>query len=584
MILKTPLCSGLRLLLVLFVTWQTATAQKPKIYSVAQHKLLWADTVYREAIRKKDSLLLAESYYLYGKVYEHALDLLTSQKWFLKSLGILEPRGNSYNLVRLYCRLAGNEMRMGHYAESRLYLTKGLASAKNIRDDRAMKNITGYATAFYRTDWSRGGRFPGLPDPNRDSIDYYEKLNTSYTKKISTKDELAQIDLLLKDGHKRFYEKRYTAALSYCKKALGIATRNKEALWQFEILVRMSGVYLEMDMPKKAWHTIKETEQILHNSPFKDGIMSESTLERCYMDYYIKTGNWKKAYEQGEKLHEMERNYYISDRDGVVTRLSLEYETDKKEARLQSQQRELALNAKNMKAQQQFLLALGALLLIAIGTGIAFYRLYRINRRISRRNAELVREQNHRVKNNLQVVSSMLSLQSTRLADQQARQAVEESQLRVETMAILHRNLYDGEGLITVDMKEFIPQVVEGVLQTYGFNLVKAHYAIGSLELPASQALPVGLIVNELITNACKYAFSETTYPEIRVSCIRDKNRILLKVSDNGPGIDASILSSKNTTNSFGLRLIRIQVEQLYGSYQFKNEGGAMFQMHFNLN
>lgn len=585
MIRITPLVRNLQLLLLLLLgAWKISPAQTPKVYTIMQHKLLWADTVYREAIKKNDSLLLAESYYLYGKTYEGALDLLTSQKWFFKSLAIIEPRGNSYNLVRLYGRIASIEIRMGHYAESRRYITKALSVARKLKDDRAILVVTGYAEGFFGIDWSRGGKFPELPVPNQDSVSYYGKLNDFYLKKISKKDKQAEMEMLMKQGYKQWYQKRDTTAINYFRKSLNIATQTKKAALPFRILNEMATIYLKMDMPKNAWWAIKEAETLLHNSPFKDAITDQIALERFFRDYYVKTGNWKKAYEHGERLNGMEHNNYISDREGAVTRLNIEYETEKKEARLKSQQLELSLNAKNLKTQRQFLLAMGALLILAIGAGGAFYWLYRKNRRISRRNAELVREQNHRVKNNLQVVSSLLSLQSNRLTDKQARQAVEESQLRVETMAILHRNLYDGEGLISIDMKEFIPQLVEGVLQTYGFHTVKTHYAIGSLELSAVQALPVGLIVNELITNACKYAFSKATHPEITISCFKDKNRIVLKVADNGPGIDESILSSKSTTNSFGLRLVRIQVEQLYGSFQFKNEGGTLFQMQFNVN
>lgn len=549
-----------------------------------QHKLLWADTVYREAIQKNDSLLLAESYYLYGKTYEGALDLLTAQKWFFKSMAIIEPRGNSYNLARLYGRIASVEIRMGHYAESRRYITKALIAAQKLKEDRAMLVATGYAEGFFAIDWSRRGKFPELPVPNLDSVRYYEKLNDFYINKISKKDKQAEMEMLIKQGYKQWDEKHDTTAIDYFRKSFNIATQNKKPALQFRILKEMAGIYLKMDMPKNAWWAIKEAETLLHNSPFKDAITDQIPLERLFRDYYVKTGDWQKAYEHGERLNGMEHNNYISDRDGAVTRLSIEYETDKKEARLKSQQLELALNAKNLRTQRQFLLALGALLILAIVAGGSFYWLYRKNWRISRKNAELIREQNHRVKNNLQVVSSLLSLQSNRLTDKQARQAVEESQLRVEAMAILHRNLYDGEGLISIDMKEFIPQLVEGVLQTYGFNTVKTHFAIDLLELSAGQALPVGLIVNELTTNACKYAFSKVAHPEIRISCFKDKNRIVLKVADNGPGIDESILSSKSTSNSFGLRLVRIQVEQLYGSFQFKNEDGAVFQMQFNEN
>jgi two-component sensor histidine kinase len=562
---------------------QFTHAQQPNAYILQQHRLLWADSVYREAVKKKDSLLLAEAYYLYGKTYEAAMDLLTTQKWYLKSLAILEPRGYSYNLARIYGRLAANEIHMNHYAESHHYLMQALAVAKKVNSDLAMTVITGYAVTLYATDWSQGGKAPGLPRPNPDSAAYYRKMNLEFAKKISKTDRLAKLELLLASGQDLWYQKKDTAALSYFRKAREMAIQNNEPTWEFRIMREMSAVYLDMDQPQEAWKIIKEAEVFLDKSFFKDGTNDRFLLETCFRDYFVKTGDWRRAYEYGERLHKLERNSYISDRDGAVTRLNLEYETEKKEARLRSQQRELGLNAQRLRMQRQFLIALGVLLFIVSGVSVALYRIYRKNQRMSLWNAELVREQNHRVKNNLQLVSSLLSLQSNRLTDEQARQAVEESQSRVETMAILHRHLYDGEGLITVDMKEFIPQVIKGVIQSYGFRSVKVEYSITPFSLPANQSLSIGLILNELVTNACKYAFPETVDPTLWVSCFRNKKKIVLEVSDNGPGMDTRLLDMRTISDSFGLKLIRIQVEQLYGTCQFKNEGGTSFQMQFNL-
>jgi two-component sensor histidine kinase len=211
---------------------------------------------------------------------------------------------------------------------------------------------------------------------------------------------------------------------------------------------------------------------------------------------------------------------------------------------------------------------------------VAFYRLYRQNQRISRRNEELVREQNHRVKNNLQVVSSLLSLQSNRLADEAAKQAVEESQSRIETMAILHRRLYDSDQLVGVYLNQFVEEVVERVLKSFGCYDVRPKYDIPPLAMEADHALRVGLIMNELATNACKYAFPDNDDPVFHIACTQKGSYLTLTVSDNGSGF----VYSPKSVKTFGMRLIEMQVEQLEGTYAFQSEGnGTVFWMKFRV-
>ncbi len=228
-------------------------------------------------------------------------------------------------------------------------------------------------------------------------------------------------------------------------------------------------------------------------------------------------GNWKWAFDQLQKLHELNRNRYLADREGAVSRLSVEYETEKKEAQLKSQQKELALTAENFKNQRRFLAAMSALFLLAVGASASFYGLFRKNQRLNQQNALLVREQNHRVKNNLQLVSSLLSLQSNRLTDESAKVAVEDSKRRIEVMTTLQRKLYDGNELATVVLADFVGEVVEAVLEVFGQQQVDVQYDIETaLKTSDDVALRIGLIINELTTNACKYAFPQHPHPTFR--------------------------------------------------------------------
>ncbi|WP_461113325.1 histidine kinase dimerization/phosphoacceptor domain -containing protein [Spirosoma jeollabukense] len=556
-------------------------AQKPFVLPLQRHKLLYADTVYRQAVAAKDSFLLAEAYYLYGKTYEAAGDLLASHRWFLKSLGILEPLGDSFALSRLYYRMSMSECRQGHYQETRRYAQLSIAIARRIQSNQALSRAYSVMQRVYETDWSTGKTRKG-PKPQPDSAFYYKQ--AGQTLLIHSKDSLALIERGIGIGEKLWYEKQDPGGIVYLKKALNLAVKKNEPIWQFKVIREMVAMYLSMDKPKQAWLMLHKADQLLSQSPFANSYGDQYNLEASYRDYYLKIGDWRRAYERSEKIHEMERNNYVSDRNGAVTRLGLVYETEKKEALLKAQQKELALRSENLLIQQRFLWAVLALLLLAFGTSIIFFRLYRRNQRISTRNAELVKEQNHRVKNNLQVVSSLLNMQANRLTDQTARKAVEESQLRIETMAILHRRLYDNDLLARIDLSEFIPELIDSVLQAFGYAYIQPIYELEPISLSADRALSLGLLLNELATNACKYAFPDHPKPAFRVSCCRETNRIRLSVADNGLGfVSPSPPDSLSKPRlSFGMRLIQMQVDQLRGTYQFASMGGTLFTLEFN--
>lgn len=343
-------------------------------------------------------------------------------------------------------------------------------------------------------------------------------------------------------------------------------------------MLALAEVYLQFGQPQRTKELLTQAEQLQRTLP-GNAQAYRFAFEGIYAHYYQVIGDWKRAFEHQQKAFDLERNRHLADRDGAVSRLAVEYETEQKEAQLKSQQTALALNAENLKVQRRFLVAVSALLLLALGASGAFYWFYRQNRRISRRNAALVREQNHRVKNNLQVVSSLLNLQANRLTDDATKEVVEDIQSRIETMAILHRKLYDGDRLIGVYLNDFLEKLVEQILHTFGQGQVKPTYDIAPIELAADHALHVGLIVNELTTNACKYAFVNNDAPVFRISCVLQRECVEISVADNGPGFDFS----QRSNQSFGMRLIQLQVAQLNGSYQFKSANGTVFWMKFEV-
>ena len=515
-------------------------------------------------------------------------DYRTAQAYYLKSLRIQEPRGDSFELSRLYVRLCESEERMGHFSKAVQYARLSLAVAQRLRVDKDKALIRSYGALahIYETMWSTQAQ-PGQSDFDR-ILSYYGKRELLCYK---LKDTLGIAEVNLELGT-LFTKVKDPRAIAYLEKALNLFTLNHKYGIQVNTMMHLASAYLSFGKPEQAFPILNKAEQLYADKKLNEYEIRLG-LETQFVRYYEASGKWQQAFARLRKLNELEKIKLLADQNGAITRLNVEYETEKRETLLHAQEKAINLNAQNLHLHQQFTIATSALSIIAAGMSLVFFRLYRKNQRISRRNEDLVKEQNHRVKNNLQVVSSLLSLQSKRLTDESAKRAIEESRLRVQSMAILHQRLYDGDKLAEANLDEFIREVVTSVLKAYGYPTLKTQFSIDDITLTADKAVPLGLILNELTTNACKYAFPDTDNPTFSINCYRKNGKIQLKVVDNGPGFGADQTNTRWYESdvaivpvSFGMQLIQSQVAQLAGTCTFSTDTdgvgkGVVFSLEF---
>ncbi|MCP4687212.1 MAG: PAS domain S-box protein [Desulfobacterales bacterium] len=200
----------------------------------------------------------------------------------------------------------------------------------------------------------------------------------------------------------------------------------------------------------------------------------------------------------------------------------------------------------------------------------------------------LLQEIHHRVKNNLAIVSSLLGFQAETSRDERVRVAFRESRGRIRTMARIHEHLYRSTGLARIDMAEYIREVAVHLVRSYGVNHITLRMDVADVELDMERAMPCGLIVNELVSNALKHAFppgrrSSGKQPcKIRVGLrMDDDGRCMLTVSDNGVGLPAGFQIERVGDASLGLRLVNLLSRQLEGDLRVDGEGGAAFCLTF---
>ncbi len=261
-----------------------------------------------------------------------------------------------------------------------------------------------------------------------------------------------------------------------------------------------------------------------------------------------------------------------------IADVETKYQTVKKEA-------EIGILGEKNKAQQKGLWLLMAGLIVTLGFIWAIYlqnkKLNESRKQISEQADQLklmMKELHHRVKNNLAIVSGLLRIQSNKLEDESAIQAVRQGQQRVDAMSLIHQRLYQTDKVTTVNIKEYIIDLAESLMNAYGFEPTEfdLNISVEKEEVDVDLAIALGLIINELLTNSFKYAYQNIDKPALTISLKGNKD-LNLEIKDNGIGIDLN--RWKTAKDSFGKKMIAGLVNQIGGKFSIENDGGTVFRM-----
>ena len=193
----------------------------------------------------------------------------------------------------------------------------------------------------------------------------------------------------------------------------------------------------------------------------------------------------------------------------------------------------------------------------------------------------LLKEVHHRVKNNLQVISSLLDLQAQEIRDPQMVRFFQESQGRVRSLALIHEQLYGSQDLSQIDFAAYVQELVERLAQGPGKTAARVSFRLDlePSQLPLDLAIPCGMIVNELVSNALEHAFPEGRSGTIRIAFSGDAAGYDLTVADNGVGLSEGLLAGKPGT--LGLKLIQALTRQIHGRLDLQQAQGTVFAIHF---
>ncbi len=290
-----------------------------------------------------------------------------------------------------------------------------------------------------------------------------------------------------------------------------------------------------------------------------------------------------------------------------INELLIEYESYKKDEAIAAKENNIQLLTQQdmlqkSKLQQGVIIrnisvAIVTLLIIIMALLYSRYRLkQRTNRKLELQQSEiakqnhslqhlvnekewLLKEIHHRVKNNLQIVMSLLNSQSVYIDNDAALTAIHDSQHRVHAMSLIHQKLYSTENVSSIDMSSYIRELVSYLSDSFNTaQRIRFELNIESLKMDVSQAVPLGLILNEAITNSIKYAFPGDRSGRISISLSgTNPDHYLLTISDNGIGIPIDLTK----TGSLGMSLMKGLSEDLDGTFSIENDDGTTIKISF---
>ncbi|RFM30676.1 tetratricopeptide repeat-containing sensor histidine kinase [Chitinophaga silvisoli] len=398
----------------------------------------------------------------------------------------------------------------------------------------------------------------------------------------------------------------YTRAMAYLPQAnamidnpvIDVAMRQGVASKAFKMFLEIKNYTLA----EKYLHKM-EALAALDNT-----VLVKKSVEKHRFTLDSLRGNCIAAIRHYQRFMALSDSMEMVKRDRQLAQLKIEYETEQKDRDLELKEKHISLLIAETSVQKELIkheatrrhysYAIGALLLLLLMISSWAYNIKRrANLQLKQQQFEinqqnitlkelledrdcLLKEVHHRVKNNLQIVISLLNTQALHLDNETARQALRESRNRMQAISIIHQKLYQSDSFSGVNMHYYLNELLEYLQDSFSIHdMITVETNPDFTELDVSQAVPIGLIINEAVTNAIKYALPSTAQPHIHISLRCEDEQVAVSIADNGPGFPADF--DPDTSTSFGLNLIIGLVRQLRGKVEFDSSAGLHIKLSF---
>ena len=529
-------------------------------------KLDSARTVLGQAIKKVKETDLPMLYTQLGYVAEREGDLARAAEFAMKSLSLGEQLGDLHAQALALSDLSNLFWKQEKYQKG---LDQGLRALKFFEENGI--NDLDYDFTLYVV----GNNYLALGDVQQ-ALKYFNHA-IAIGERYGFYNNLSDIYISLADlyGQTRQLKEGEQAALS-----------------AIEYSERLNNNFMLM----RSWLSLGKLQNL--QGKYQSAIISlEKCIEVATEDFgdafflsdayqnlgkaYAGNHKYQDAYVAFQQYDALQKEVFTAEAAERMSQIQTEFEVAEKENTIQLQ----GIQIKKQRTIQTLGMIVIILLFLYL---LLIFKSVRTNRRNNEKlgiqNEEkefLLKEIHHRVKNNLEIVSSLLALQAEQIHDPTVRSAMLKSQQRVHSMSMIHQRLYQGNSLSHIEMKDYFCNLGMHVIESYGMeNRIEMDCSMDPISVNIDYAIPIGLIVNELLSNALKYAFPGKRKGRIQVSLMQKDSRLYLLVSDNGVGKD---LSDHTKGTGFGTQLIDLLTTQLDGEMDLVVGDGTSVSFEFQL-
>lgn len=604
--------------LVVMVELNDAQSLMSKGYlDSAKHKV---DSLLNILEKFPETTVNAGVHKLLADIYKKQNQFDKSALEYTRAAALYGSTGDPSKQIRVLYSLGVLYKNLGFYTQSLEVFLNALIVAERISDEEAQSGILN----------GIGNTYKGQGN--------LEDALEAHTKALNIRLRLGKQDLLA-DSYNNIglvYKKMNEPdqALYYFKKSLVIRRKTQHNRGQSFTYNNIGLLFIDLGKPDSAIHYLDKSMKIkeLRDDPGELAIgyvnLGEAYLakkdyaqaEKYYKqsikfgeydenlgvrleallgmsELYYATGKIEEAYQLLHQHQALRDSIFEQDNRRIIRELQASYKLQKSEleiSQLEQQRRVQQLELQNYELERNsFLIVLGGIGIIGILLLARFYSVSKFNKKLRDTNQELretlvsneeketlLKEIHHRVKNNLQIITSLIRLQSDNINDPEAAQLFSEAQHRIKSMALVHEELYRTDNFSSIDVREYIERLSAELIYTYALQhqvSMELHTDVDKLGI--NTLIPLGLIMNEILTNVLKHAFDDQIGTiRISITTIADKEYELI-AEDNGKGFPEGI--DIENLNSLGLDLIKTLTEQLDGTLELSNNPGARYTITF---
>lgn len=417
--------------------------------------------------------------------------------------------------------------------------------------------------------------------------DNYNEALKQFLEALSLKQEIgnkkALTTTLSKIGEVYVELGKFELAVKYFQKSLQLRQQLSDQLGTASSLNHLANLHFQLSNLDSTFYYLSLSRNFAAKS---ESLNELARTYKGFQAYYSEKGEFAFALRYADSTATIRAAIIDSEKAKFLVGSEVRYEVERKV-------QEIARN----KDQLKFLRARNFWLLLSIGILvmliIVFVRLYYVSRKLSKerekgkdRVEKLLKELHHRTKNHLQAQSALIRLQSRYLKDDSSKNIMLEVGNRMKAVTLIHQSLYNSseqDPSENIDLSEYLKNLTENLMISFKYNRNKINieYRLSDVTLDVYTAVPIGLFVNEAITNAFKYAFSQVDTPKLQVELIRDNLELVTKVIDNGNGFEVPDWSS---IKSFGLTAMYDIAKQLNGEIRISMTPETTVELRIPLN